>query len=140
MRFDNKYRFGNSIWSLSAFGVVNISILLSALILYFINQFFLKKITGNILVHGYLNDLLAMNVLLPYCNVILKFYKLKDFRIIGFYQIVCFAIIVGVFWEVVTPVYHECTRDLLDIFAYIVGGFVYYLLMRIITMMNNKIN
>lgn len=107
----------------------NFKVLLVTIILYLLNQFILKEITNNRVVHGYVNDLLAMGVLLPYCNILLSFAPGNRHLLNTFLKICCFTLIVGLFWEFITPLYKSSVADYLDVFAYLFGGFVYFLLL-----------
>lgn len=111
------------------FIIFNFKVLLITMVLYLLNQFFLKRITMNWVVHGYVNDFLAMGVFLPYSNILLSFAPSNRYLLNTFLKIVSFTLIIGVFWEYITPLYKNSVTDLLDICSYLVGGLVYFFLL-----------
>lgn len=108
----------------------NIIFLLVVFVIYIVNQNIIKGLTDNVIVHSYLNDLLAMNLLLPFSNILLwskgkGIYSLKNIYI--------FTLLVGIEWEYVTPLYKgDSISDLKDIVAYFLGATLYYILYKTI--------
>ena len=58
----------NYIGRCHSFNILNGIIIILSLSFYAVNQFFLKKLSSNFLIHGYVNDFLAMPLLLGYSN------------------------------------------------------------------------
>jgi len=112
-----------------AFVLLNIIIMAAALAVYTVNELLLKQITGNSFIHYHFNDCLAFLILLPYSNILLSLYRSKDITIKNPLVSLFFVIAVGLFWEVVTPIYYKnSTGDFSDLLFYMAGGFSYYML------------
>lgn len=115
-----------------AFFLLNLCVFSATVLLYLLNEFGLKAWTEHAFVQGHMNDLLAMGLLLPYSNVLLGLYTGRDLRLVRFGPIVSFALLVGLFWEYVTPFYYEkSVGDPWDVVFYVAGSLVYYGLLRI---------
>jgi len=113
------------------FSTANCLILVSCVSLYAINQFILKKMSGNFLVHGYLNDFLAMPLLLSYSNILIFISPLHELAIRSLHRIIPFTLVVGVFWEYGT-IYYCSSKvcDPYDLIVYFLGSFAYYLIIK----------
>lgn len=75
---------------------------------------------------GYFNDITGCIALSAYINLISSFgrYKIAKLR-----EILGIIFLAGLFWEFITPLYRADTvTDILDIFAYFIGGIIYYML------------
>lgn len=113
------------------FVALNAKILFGSLTLYFVNQFLLKSLSDNLIIQSYLNDFLAMGVLLPYANLLLSLYPGKDMRLLRPLPILLFTLCVAIFWEYATPLYlSRSVGDLWDIAAYNASGLAVVLLYR----------
>lgn len=98
--------------------------MLSAILLYLINQKLLKK-TQNIFFIGYFNDLLAPILLLAFSDLLLSFQK-EELKI---KQIYIFIIVCSILWEFIVPLYKKnSVCDLLDIVMYLLGASIYIIL------------
>ncbi|KRF31695.1 hypothetical protein ASG93_04990 [Paenibacillus sp. Soil787] len=104
-------------------------ILASCFLLYFINQFYFKKIEMQFswLFKNHFNDVLASLILLSYSNCLIL--VLKNRRIRSFTIQFIFISVVGLFWEYGSPYFMRSTADILDIFSYEIGFLIYWILM-----------
>ena len=103
--------------------------LLVAILSYFINLQ-LKGITDNIIIHCYFNDFLATIMILSWSNILLES-KYKG--IYSFKYICLYTILLSIIWEYLTPLFlNRSVGDPLDVVAYFLGSFVYYLIYKII--------
>ena len=93
------------------------------LLCYFMNKFYLKNITDNFFIDGYLNDFL--------CGMLFAFVIVCACRSwirveISNSYILVITLIAGFFWEYITPFYHaESVTDNMDILCYYFGSLVY---------------
>ena len=96
------------------------------LILYGLNEFFLKNFNTSLqfFFTGYFNDILAPIFLLSYSNILLKIF-LKKFCL-NFIVLSLFILLVGCFWEFITPLYKKSTTDPFDVLTYYVGFLLYW--------------
>ena len=98
-------------------------------LLYGANQFFLKEISDSILVHWYLNDVLAGLGLVGVASLLLKWSPFRK-------QALCIAwgsalpLAAGLYWEYVAPLYRGGTADPFDLLAYLAGGMVGWFALR----------
>lgn len=115
-----------------SFFLLNLFMFCGSILLYGLNEWVLKPRTGHAFFLGHFNDVLAMGLLLPYSNVLLGLYTGRDLRLLRLWPLLLFTLAVGVFWEVVTPLYYATSvGDPWDVLAYFVGGFLYYGLVRV---------
>jgi hypothetical protein len=93
---------------------------------YLASQHILKHLCENFLIHGYLNDFVAMPVLLSYSNILIVVGTRNDLLLPGLKRVAPFTILVGLFWEYVTPLYQssKCC-DPYDLIAYGLGSLLY---------------
>lgn len=132
MFLDIRNRWRNHFSSDNTFDVLNLKILITALIIYLLNEIIVKKITSYNFAFNYLNDSLSFVILLSYSNILLSFYRQKDIRIKNPIIIFVFVIITGLFWENVTPIYNKrSTGDVFDLLFYLLSGAFYYILIRL---------
>ncbi len=105
-------------------------ILLIIVLLYYINNFFLKQHTSGILNYIFVchfNDYLGGIIFLTYTNTILYtsgklIYKLRD--------IIVYCLCIGIFWEYIAPLLKSSSvTDWKDVLCYIFGGISYRLIM-----------
>ena len=74
----------------------------------------------------YFNDMIGGITFVAYCNIVFDFYKKKMIRL---WQIELLMFFSGIFWEYITPLFRKDTvSDIFDICAYMVGGFIYWIL------------
>ena len=109
----------------------NIIIAAIAVLLYLLNQCYIKPTTGHIFFHGYFNNVLAPLLLLSYVNILLALYDYKGIRLTNFYLVSLFMLVVGIYWQYVAPLYKSSiVSDPLDILANLFGGMIYCLIIR----------
>ncbi len=102
-----------------------------AMSLYALNRFFLKYAFDGFI--GYIlkchfNDFLGGICINAYIDFIIlnsKYYlRYKFFKL---YQIMLISLVCGLLWEYIFPLFWEHgTSDYLDVFAYLIGGIVYW--------------
>lgn len=107
---------------------IDIFILLLCFILYGLNELIFKNLTGSIswIFNGYFNDLLAPIILLSYSNILLHVFLNKVY--FNFIILSAFILLVGCFWEYITPFYKVSTPDPFDIITYYIGFIMYWLI------------
>ena len=112
-----------------SFIILNSTILVVSFFAYLVNQFVLKRISGNFLIHGYVNDFLAIPLLLAYSNILILLGARHYMLFVTLRKIIPFTILVGFFWEYVTPLYRSSkVCDPYDLIAYLLGSVTYYLI------------
>jgi hypothetical protein len=93
---------------------------------YLMNQQCFKRVSNNFIIHGYLNDFLAMPLLLSYSNILMFAGKRYFLLLTTLKSVIPFSILVGLFWEYVTPLYRSSkVCDPYDLIAYVLGSLVY---------------
>ncbi len=113
------------------FGINRFFIIFS-IIMYTINQLYLKGSIESVIIMFYLNDFLAMILVLAFSNLLFIKYLNIEYTISDFNRIMIFSIVIGFFWEVITPLYNsKSTGDILDILAYLFGGLIYWLILKL---------
>ena len=103
--------------------VLSVGLLLLGAALYGLNQAVLKPRLGHPLLHGHLNDVLAGVVFIAYTNLLCLAVTRgrRWLRRAGACLVLMLA--VGLFWEVVTPLYRaDSVADPRDLLAYVAGG------------------
>jgi len=111
---------------------LNVSCLICSIILYLMNTFIIKVRYNIPLMNNHFNDFLAMILLLSFSNILLSFYKNGKMIFRCIIYILIFALIVGLFWEYITPLYRiNSTGDPYDLIAYLAGGYVYYIIIKV---------
>lgn len=76
----------------------------------------------------YFNDTIGGMTFVAYCNIVFSFYNRKMVKL---WQIEALLFFAGLFWEYVTPIFRENTvSDIWDVVAYMMGGFLYWILTR----------
>ena len=117
---------------------INIILCIICFIICQLNALFYKYIPipeVRIFLYSYFKDIVGASAFIGCCNIILYNFKM------GFYKILyieIFLFFCGLFWEYVTPLYRQTTSDVNDIFAYMLGGFIYWVIMKIIIKLNRK--
>lgn len=111
----------------SRFNKLDLSVIITAAALYYLNTYILKVYTSGALNYFcvcYFNDFLAALLLLAYANILLgavnsRFCKLSTILFI--------AVIVGFFWEFWSPpIKINRTADYIDILYYCIGAAYYW--------------
>ena len=106
---------------------MNVLIMIICVLLYGMNHIMKPWYNNEIIslfMNGYFNDILAGLFLISFTNVLL--YKVNK-SIHKLVHIETYLLIVGIFWEYITPLYKtNSTSDPIDILAYMLGGFVYW--------------
>ena len=109
----------------------NLYIIGITIVLYITNQTIKAKIPIEPIrwfMSCYFNDTLGGITFLAYCNIVFSFYNKKMVKL---WQMELLMFFSGLFWEYVTPIFRQNTvSDMWDILAYMVGGFLYWLIDR----------
>lgn len=124
-------RISDCSWTRNCILLLNFKIIISTFGLYLLNRLYLKTILSYKFIHYYFNDLLAGILIIAYCNLILDQSKYK-FRFNSVLNTLPFIIVVGLFYEYVTPLYlNYSTSDIMDVLFYAIGAMIYLLIMKI---------
>ncbi len=106
----------------------NLYICITSLIICILNTLLCKHISTSpvkVFLTSYLKDFIGAIAFIACCNIILSFFK-KEFYKLSY--IIIFMLFCGLFWEFITPIYREnSVSDIYDIYAYILGGIMYWL-------------
>lgn len=99
---------------------------------YLTNQVF-KYNYSNVYVNWfmtcYFNDIVGSIAFIAYCNILFE-YKLYNHLKLN--QIIVLLFFCGLFWEYIAPIFISYSvSDPFDIIAYMLGGCIYWLLMKI---------
>lgn len=117
----------------------NIVVIFITLLLYIVNQLVKTKIDHDLIRYVcvcYYNDIIGSVTFIAYCNVVLSFRK-RAFDTLFKIEIVLF--IAGLFWEYITPLFRSnTTTDIWDIVAYLIGGFIYWLIYKVDNLFENN--
>lgn len=109
----------------------NIIIIGVTVALYSVNQIIKTEIAIEVIrwfMCCYFNDTIGGITFIAYCNIVFGFYNRK---LIKLWQIELLLFFSGLFWEYVTPIFRTNTiSDIWDVLAYMIGGFLYWLLVR----------
>jgi hypothetical protein len=107
---------------------VNGTLILLIVPLYLLNRLLLKDELSWSFLSSHFNDVLAGLLLLPSYNLLALVCRQHNLLLLRFTHILTFTLVVGLFWEYITPLYRESsTSDPLDILAYLLGGLIYWL-------------
>lgn len=105
---------------------IDICILIACLVLYLLNQFFLKKM-GIIFFNNYFNDLIAVPLYFALINIVSIHLSNKEIN--SFKILFIITIILSLLGEYVSIFVRKgSVTDYLDIICYFVGMMIYYLL------------
>ena len=113
----------------------NIEFLLIAITIFFyvLNNLFFKRITDGFFYYffvGYFNDLICPLFFISYVNIMLSFINK---RISKFFYIFLLCLICGLVWEFVAPFFKkDSVTDIYDLICYCLGGFLYWLIHKIV--------
>lgn len=101
------------------------------IILYTINQIIKSKIPINAIrwfMSCYFNDTIGGMTFSAYYNTVLAF---RGKQMSKLWQIELLLFFAGLFWEYVTPIFRANTvSDICDVLAYMIGGVLYWLIIR----------
>jgi hypothetical protein len=114
--------------------VLKLSVLLGflSLVVYVLNQTILKPNIQITFLHNHLNDVAAGVLLISYINVLSIITKQNRFTLLKLQYILIILTLAGLFWEYITPLYlSKSVADPKDVIAYILGGLIYWLVVRI---------
>lgn len=131
MFLDMCYRWRNNLGHCDSFIILNAVVLVSCFLVYLANQYCFKRLSDHFIIHGYLNDFLAMPLLLSYSNILIFVGKRHRILLTTLKSVIPFTILVGLFWEYVTPLYRssKCC-DPYDLIAYILGSLMYWTIVK----------
>ena len=110
----------------------NIILCIICFIICEVNALFYKYIPipeVRIFLYSYFKDIVGASAFIGCCNIILYNFKIGVYKIL---YIEIFLFFCGLFWEFVTPLYRQTISDVNDIFAYMLGGFIYWVIFKII--------
>ncbi len=96
-------------------------------LLYLFNHFYLKEVTTNLFIHGYLNDVMAGWFMVAWIQILISLSKYKHSVLINkwFIQLLIVAL-ASLYWEFVAPLYVTGNvSDILDLVAYLAGAVCY---------------
>lgn len=109
----------------------NLIIIGITVVMYAANQFIKTKIPVEAIrwfMSCYFNDTIGGMTFMAYCNIVFSFYNRKMTKL---WQILLLLLCAGLFWEYVTPIFRKNTvSDIWDVVAYMIGGFLYWLIAR----------
>lgn len=120
-------------------GKNNIGLICMTLLLYVLNQIYKTSFENEAIrwfMCCYFNDIIGGVTFLAYTNLMLKFQRLelKKLHHIEAYMLMC-----GLFWEYITPLFRADTvSDIWDVAAYIGGGMLYWGIMRVYNVTENR--
>ena len=110
----------------------NLCIVAIVIILYFINNLFLKKYTSGIVQEFFIcffNDLMAPVFLLAYANILAITRNMRIVKLL-YIELICLGS--GCVWEFLAPVFKKgSVTDVLDLCCYLVGGILYWFIIHV---------
>jgi hypothetical protein len=114
--------------------VTNLLLIVLCLGVFLTNQLFWKSSSDSWVLHNYLNDAIAMILLLSFSNFYISLCNNRFERPIALIVTPCrvsaLVIVAGVYWEYIAPLYTSLVSDVADVAAYAIGGALYYGLAR----------
>lgn len=102
---------------------MNRILIFTVALLYGTNVLVFKQISDSVIVHSYLNDILAGAALVSFANMLFDLSPFRE-RPFGISWGSALPLAAGLFWEYVAPIYAGGTSDPIDLLAYILGGMV----------------
>ena len=109
------------------FLIINIIIALLTVLMYFINNLYLKENSLGIINYlsiCYINDFLCPIFLFSYSNILLYFIHIK---LVALFPILAICAISSIIWEFCAPLIKPSSvTDLYDILSYLIGALFYY--------------
>ena len=123
MQFNYCYCIRHCIRRIFTFCLITVDsiLILASISGYLLNRFWISSCKYPFFIN-YFNDLLAGILFPAYINILLAFCKR---RMKGWLIPLIVILIAGLFWEYITPLYHQCVSDPKDIVAYISGTLIY---------------
>lgn len=121
---------------------INLNIFIICLVIYFVNRltndtYYIPYLSYVLRYH--FNDYLAGIVFLAYLNIILGISKYKQIRVLKWIPVIFTGIIIGTFWEYITPIYKsDSTSDVIDVICYILGAISYKVIYSLIMLSYKK--
>jgi hypothetical protein len=129
MGFDHCGRYSAS--RRNHFIILNIAVIASCGIAYLLNQQVLKRLSDNFLIQGYFNSFFATPLLLAYSNILVCLGRLHYLLFLSLTRIVPFAILAGLFWQYVTPLYRSSkVFNPYELVAYTLGSISYWAIVK----------
>lgn len=120
---------------------INLNIFIVCLVIYSINRltnvlYYIPYLSYILRYH--FNDYLAGIVFLAYLNIILGLSKYQHIRVLKWSNVIFTGLLIGVFWEYITPIYKsDSTSDIIDVICYVLGAISYKVIYNF-TMLNYK--
>ena len=114
---------------MNKFTKINLNIFVVCLAIYFVNRltndtYFIPYLSYILRYH--FNDYLAGIVFLAYLNIILAISKYKYIKVLKLSQVIFTGILIGTFWEYITPIHkNDSTSDIIDVISYVLGAISY---------------
>ena len=125
---DIHYCRGNSPRAIFHLAILDLTLIISSVLIYAINTWIIKPSTGPGFYHYYFNDIFAAIMALAISNIIIGTLT-KRFNTFTYFPFVfAFVVYASFFWEYITPLYKQSTTDLLDFLAYGAGGLIYWII------------
>lgn len=107
---------------------INIRLIISSILFYGMNQCLKPIYTECVFMNGYFNDVLAGLLLISFTNLMFDKINKSFYSLLKIEGYLC---LVGLFWEYITPLYNQnSTSDPFDILAYMIGGLVYFVIIK----------
>lgn len=127
----------NAEWLKSRIKPVDFCLFVIPILCFFVNNKIKRQIEVpflDIIMKNHFNDFLGGISIIAYVNLVLSLKKNKPYRMESFGLVAVAIILIGLFWEVISPLYlPNSTGDPLDIIAYFAGGCAYYGINRLVT-------
>ena len=109
--------------------VLSAQLSIAVIIGYLLNQLLLKRLTQSWILHWYLNDFLAIVLLLAFANILMFiFAPYPVWRNNWLFFVI--AVFAAIYWEFITPMYAESVTDPFDLLAYALGSIFFVLFSR----------
>jgi len=94
------------------------------LIIFCLNRYWLRP-TGNVILDGWLNDLLCLPILLELVQFSMRIIVRKNYTL-SIFQMIVSIVYCSVLFEFILPQYSTIYKsDIIDIFCYAIGGFTW---------------
>ena len=130
MHTDYPHRIGHSSRRHTPFIWLNVAVLIGALSIYAVSRFFIVPHIRPGIWRSHGHDFLALPVLLSASNLYILALRGSVYLIVRPLPAILLALVMGAFWEYVTPLYRHSTSDPLDLIAYVLGAVFYCIIVR----------
>ncbi|MBD8497374.1 hypothetical protein [Paenibacillus arenosi] len=110
---------------------INVGIGTIAILLYIVNNQVMKPSWNVYFLHSHFNDVIGGILIVAFTNLASAIGGQARLNLYSVWRILSFTLVVGLFWEYVTPLYHQGVTDPWDVIAYMSGGVLYWALARI---------